>query len=72
MLFRSTKASYKDWRIGASYTVQSGMLKDLEVGAYYTDTDMKNSAVTGTNWYTDLTGYNTAKGVGVVYLKKAF
>lgn len=68
----ATKASYKDWKVGASYTVQSGMLKDLELGAYYTDTDEKNSAVTGTNWYTDLSGYNTAKGTAVVYLKKAF
>jgi uncharacterized protein (TIGR02001 family) len=68
----ATKASYNDWKIGASYTVPSGMVSGLEIGAYYTDTDEKNSAATGTNFYTDLTGYNTAKGTAVVYLKKAF
>jgi uncharacterized protein (TIGR02001 family) len=70
--YNATKASYNNWKIGASYTIQSGPVKDLEIGAFYSDTDVKNSVVTGTNFYTDLTGYNTAKGVGVVYLKKAF
>jgi len=68
----ATQASYNNWKIGASYTVQSGPVKDLEIGAFYSDTDVKNSAATGTNFYTDLSGYNTAKGTAVVYIKKAF
>lgn len=68
----ATEASYNDWRIGASYTVQSGPVKDLEIGAYYTDTNEKNSAATNTNFYTDQSGYNTAKGTAVVYIKKTF
>jgi uncharacterized protein (TIGR02001 family) len=81
-----TKASYNDWKIGVSYTVPSGVLKNLETGLYYTDTDVKNSSVTGTNWYTDFTGvnpatgavdrltpgYNTAKSAFVYYVKKTF
>jgi len=68
----ANKASYNDWKVGASYTVQSGIVKGMEIGAYYSDTDVKNSAITGTSWYTDLSGYDTAKGVGVVYVKQSF
>jgi uncharacterized protein (TIGR02001 family) len=75
----ANKASYNNWKIGASYTLPSGPVKGLEIGAFYSDTNVKNSALTGTNFYTDCTGvggvcngYNTAKAVGVVYLKKAF
>lgn len=68
----ATEASYNNWKIGASYTVQSGPVKDLEIGAFYTDTNVKNSQITGTNFYTDQSGYNTAKGTGVVYIKKTF
>jgi uncharacterized protein (TIGR02001 family) len=62
----NSEASYEDWKLGASYTVPDGMLKGLEVGAYYAD----NNA--NTAFYTDLTGYRTAKSVGVFYVKKTF
>jgi uncharacterized protein (TIGR02001 family) len=68
----ATKASYDDWRIGVSYTVPSGFFKNLETGLYYTDTNVKNSSVTGTNFYTDTTGYNTADDAFVIYVKKTF
>ncbi|HEY1327687.1 MAG TPA: TorF family putative porin [Casimicrobiaceae bacterium] len=61
------EASYTDWKLGASYTVPDGtFLKGLEVGAYYTDSDAKRP------FYTDLTGYDTSKARGVVYVKKTF
>ncbi|MBL0142065.1 MAG: hypothetical protein IPP91_08285 [Betaproteobacteria bacterium] len=62
----SSKASYDDWKIGASYVIPEGFMKSVEVGAYYTG----NNAEEG--FYTDLTGYNTAKNTGVVYIKKTF
>jgi len=62
----SSKASYEDWKLGASYTVPDGLFKGTELGAYYTD----NNA--NTTFYTDLTGYRTAKSTGVVYVKKTF
>jgi uncharacterized protein (TIGR02001 family) len=68
----ATKASYDDWKIGASYTVPSGFFKGLEAGLYYTDTNVKNSSVTGTNFYTDLNGLNTADDAFVFYVKKTF
>ena len=74
-----TKASYNDWRIGGAYTFPSGPVKGLELGLYYTDTNVKNGTA-GTNFYTDLTGnaartapgYNTAQDALVVYVKKTF
>ena len=61
------EASYTDWKLGASYTVPDGtFLKGLEVGAYYTDSNAKKA------FYTDLTGYDTSKARGVVYVKKTF
>jgi uncharacterized protein (TIGR02001 family) len=68
----ATKASYDDWKIGVSYTVPSGLFKNLEAGLYYTDTNVKNSSVTGTNFYTDLNGLNTAEDAFVLYVKKTF
>jgi uncharacterized protein (TIGR02001 family) len=62
----SSKVGYDDWKLGASYTVPDGFVKGLEIGAYYTG----NTAESG--FYTDLTGYNTAKDTGVVYVKKTF
>jgi uncharacterized protein (TIGR02001 family) len=63
----NAEASYSDWKLGASYTVPDGtFLKGLEIGAYYTG----NNATTA--FYTDLTGYNTAKDMGVAYVKKTF
>jgi uncharacterized protein (TIGR02001 family) len=59
-------ANYTDWKLGASYTVPDGLVKGLEVGAYYTDNNAKEP------FYTDLTGYDTAKARGVVYVKKTF
>lgn len=69
-----TKVSYNDWRLGASYVIPSTVLKGLEVGAYYTDNDVKTSSVTGLSFYNDLTTrqYNTAKSSFVVYVKKTF
>ena len=60
------EASYDDWKAGASYTVPDGFLKGIEVGAYYTGNNAKSP------FYTDLTGYDTAKDRGVVYVKKTF
>jgi len=62
----SSKVGYDDWKLGASYTVPDGFFKSVEIGAYYTG----NTANSG--FYTDLTGYNTAKDAGVVYVKKTF
>jgi len=60
------KVSYTDWKLGVSYTVPDGLFKNVEIGAYYTGNDAKE------RFYTDLTGYNTAKDRGVVYVKKTF
>jgi uncharacterized protein (TIGR02001 family) len=61
------EAKYTDWKLGASYTVPDGtFLKGLEVGAYYTDSTAKKA------YYTDLTGYDTSKARGVLYVKKTF
>jgi uncharacterized protein (TIGR02001 family) len=62
----NSKASYNDWKLGASYGVPDGLFKGVEVGAYYSGNDAKNA------FYTDLTGYNTAKDTVVVYVKKTF
>jgi uncharacterized protein (TIGR02001 family) len=60
------EASYDDWKLGASYTVPDGPLKGIEFGAYYTGNNAKETP------YTDLTGYDTSKDRGIVYLKKTF
>jgi len=60
------KASYTDWKLGVAYTVPDGVLKGLEVGAYYSGNNAKS------RFYTDLTGYDTTKDRGVVYVKKTF
>jgi uncharacterized protein (TIGR02001 family) len=60
------KVSYTDWKLGFSYTVPDGPVKGLELGAYYTDNDAKK------RFYTDLSGYDTSKSRGVVYVKKTF
>jgi uncharacterized protein (TIGR02001 family) len=60
------KLSYTDWKLGVSYTVQDGLFRNVEVGAYYTGNDAKS------RFYTDLSGYDTAKDRGVVYVKKTF
>jgi hypothetical protein len=62
----NSKVGYDDWKLGASYTVPDGLLKNVEFGAYYTGSTAK------AGFYTDLTGYNTAKDAGVVYVKKTF
>ena len=59
-------ASYTDWKLGVSYTVADGLFKGTELGAYYTDNNAREA------FYTDLTGYDTSKARGVVYLKKTF
>jgi uncharacterized protein (TIGR02001 family) len=58
--------SYSDWKLGGSYTVPEGVMKGLEIGAYYSGNNAQSTP------YTDLTGYNTAKDRGVVYVKKTF
>ncbi len=60
------KASYTDWKLGVAYTIPEGPVKGLELGAYYTDNNAKS------RFYTDLTGYDTSKARGVVYVKKTF
>ena len=60
------KTSYSDWRLGGSYTVPEGVVKGLEIGAYYSGNNAKSGP------YTDLTGYDTSKDRGVVYVKKTF
>ena len=60
------KASYTDWKLGVAYTVPEGPVKGLEIGAYYSGNDAKS------RFYTDLTGYDTTKDRGVVYIKKTF
>ncbi len=62
----SGEVSYEDWKLGLAYTIPDGFMKGVEVGAYYTGNNAKEG------FYTDLTGYNTAKDRGVVYLKKTF
>ena len=60
------KLGYSDWKLGAAYTVPEGVFKGLEVGAYYSGNNAKSLP------YTDLTGYDTSKDRGVVYVKKTF
>lgn len=67
----ATKASYDDWKVGLSYAVPSGMLKDVNLGVYYTDTNAKKNAA-GSGWWVDGTGYDTAKSAVVVYVSKSF
>ena len=45
----------------------TGLLKGVEVGAYYSGNDAEEGASTPTS-----PGYNTAKDTGVVYVKKTF
>ena len=59
-------ASYTDGKAGVSYTVPDTFLKGVEVGAYYSWNNANDA------FYTDLTGYNTGKNRGVVYVKKTF
>jgi uncharacterized protein (TIGR02001 family) len=60
------EVSYEDWKLGLAYVIPDGMLKGAEIGAYYSGNNAKEG------FYTDLTGYNTAKDRGVIYLKKTF
>ena len=60
------EVSYEDWRVGLAYTIPEGLFKGIEVGAYYSGNNAK------TSFYTDLTGYDTSKDRGVVYVKKTF
>lgn len=60
------KVGYTDWKAGVSYTIPEGPVKGLEIGAYYSGTNAK------ARFYTDLTGYDTSKDRGVVYVKKTF
>jgi uncharacterized protein (TIGR02001 family) len=60
------KVGYTDWKLGLAYTISEGPVKGLEVGAYYSGNNAKS------RFYTDLTGYDTTKDRGVVYVKKTF
>jgi uncharacterized protein (TIGR02001 family) len=62
----NSKVGYDDWRVGLSYVVPDGLFKNVEIGAYYTGNTAEQA------FYTDLTGYNTAKDAGIVYVKKTF
>ena len=62
----NAEASYTDWKAGVAYVVPEGVLKGVEFGAYYSG----NNATSA--FYTDLTGYDTSKARGVVYVKKTF
>jgi SAM-dependent methyltransferase len=62
----NAEASYTDWKAGVAYVVPDGVLKGVEFGAYYSG----NNATSA--FYTDLTGYDTSKDRGVVYVKKTF
>ena len=62
----NSKVGYEDWRVGVSYVVPDGLFKSVEIGAYYTGNTADQA------FYTDLTGYNTAKDAGIVYVKKTF
>jgi uncharacterized protein (TIGR02001 family) len=62
----ATKASYDDWKLGLAYTIPDGFMKAVEIGAYYTGNNAEKA------FYTDLTGYDTAKDRGVIYIKKTF
>lgn len=60
------KASYDDWKLGIAYLFTNGWMKGLEIGGYYTNNNAERA------FYTDLTGYNTARERGVAYLRKTF
>jgi len=60
------KVSYTDWKADVAYTIPDGPVKGLEVGAYYAGNNAKS------RFYTDLSGYDTSKDRGVVYVKKTF
>lgn len=62
----SGEVSYEDWRVGLAYVIPGGFMKGAEIGAYYSGNNAKEG------FYTDLTGYNTAKDRGVIYIKKTF
>jgi uncharacterized protein (TIGR02001 family) len=62
----ASEVGYSDWKLGASYTVPDGLFKNVEIGAYYIGSTGNKA------FYTDATGYNTAKDTGVVYVKKTF
>jgi uncharacterized protein (TIGR02001 family) len=69
-----TEVSYNDWRLGVSYLIPTTFLKGTEIGAFYTDTDVKDGQTANTNFYRDLTtkAMNTADSAFVVYVKKTF
>jgi uncharacterized protein (TIGR02001 family) len=58
-------ASYKDWKIGLSYTLP----KDFTIGAFYTDTDM-NAAQTA--FYTTPGGRFVGKDKFTIFISKTF
>lgn len=61
-----SRAGSTDWRLGVSYLFGEGPVQGLELGAYYSDNNARKA------FYTDLTGYDTRKARGVVYVKKTF
>ena len=58
-------ASYKDWKIGATYALP----KDFTIGAFYTDTDMD---ATQTAFYTTPAGRFLGKDRFTVFIQKTF
>jgi len=58
-------ASYKDWKVGVTYTLP----KDFTVGAFYSDTSMDTAA---TNFYTNASGRFIGKDTFTVFIQKTF
>ncbi|HEX7053863.1 MAG TPA: TorF family putative porin [Burkholderiales bacterium] len=58
-------ASYKDWKLGASYALADG----FTAGLYYTDTDMSAEQ---RDFYTSPAGRELGEGSATVYVQKAF
>ncbi|HSO08069.1 MAG TPA: TorF family putative porin [Pelomicrobium sp.] len=57
--------SYNDWKIGVNYTIPTTVLKGVNVGLYYTDTDAEDAPYT-------INGNVLADDRVVVFVKKTF
>jgi uncharacterized protein (TIGR02001 family) len=58
-------ASYKDWKLGATYALP----QSFTLGAFYTDTDMNS---TQEAFYTNAAGRFLGKETFVVFVQKTF
>ena len=65
--FETVAASYTDWKLGLSKGFDNG----VSLGAYYTDTNIKNGSTNATtNW--TYAGKNIGESTGTVYVQKTF